>query len=215
MLTYCSASLNQKSPFLLLPAEIRNVVYSHVLSCTPIRVCFATTYATRAIDTCPYAASVRRHYSHIHYSHRLLSLIETCRQIYTETRVIPFNINTFIGFPEAITAGLSHNLYRHQFDCVTAVHLLVQTADIIDPEREIGYECVRARQNTAILNTAVEVICRLARLRKLRVTWESREPREGVWERFEVDLARSVIRHRRANRFAIPATLRLLGDSTN
>ncbi|KAH6637917.1 hypothetical protein C7974DRAFT_150231 [Boeremia exigua] len=72
-----STYLNTRSRLLSLPAELRNRIYEFVLRRTDdMRV-------DEKLDM-------------IGVSARFLAITETCRQIYTETHLLPFILNTFI-----------------------------------------------------------------------------------------------------------------------
>lgn len=78
----------QSPPLLLLPAELRNTIYTYALAGHDIFI-----------------------WNHTHANHfarrgqrgprflppNLLALLSVCRQIYAETRLLPFKLNTFVG----------------------------------------------------------------------------------------------------------------------
>lgn len=80
----CSVNKNQQSPLLRLPPEIRNKIWTIALGdmiFIPNRDWFARPYLW-------VAANPPR-------NHRL-ALLRTCRQVFCETALIPYKINTFI-----------------------------------------------------------------------------------------------------------------------
>ncbi|KAH9873443.1 hypothetical protein IAQ61_004066 [Plenodomus lingam] len=128
------------SPLLHLPAELRNKIYTLIFHTLPILVCFATSHASRPVDHCPASRTVKRRYSHVHYSRVDLALLQTCRWIYFEARLLPFLLNTFKGFPEAMVAAFPGRLYHAQWSCVTRIELTVAKTDVEGRRSEPGVD---------------------------------------------------------------------------
>lgn len=191
-LTIHSFTRNQQhSPLLRLPAELRNQIYTLLFSSLPILICFTTSYATRPIDPCPFPISKPRRWSHMHYSRLRLSLTEVCRQTYAETRLLPFALNTFTGYPEAMLSAFPGRLYRAQLDSITTVHLTVQSRDIGGD----GNGCVRTKRVYLSwdLCSALRVMRVLSGLRTIRVVWDDGPLHTDVWERFREELTKKVV----------------------
>ncbi|OSS50739.1 hypothetical protein B5807_04086 [Epicoccum nigrum] len=74
----------QTSPLLSLPAELRNIIYTHVLS--------NNTYAVTSTTVIPWLTTS---VSNSTTSPHALALLRTNRQIHAETRLLPFALNTF------------------------------------------------------------------------------------------------------------------------
>lgn len=71
------------SPLLSLPAELRNIIWSHVLG--------GKTFDIKCSVRIPWGVNVTNTTTSPHQ----LALLQTCRQIYAETRLAPFTLNTF------------------------------------------------------------------------------------------------------------------------
>lgn len=178
------------SPLLCLPAELRNTIYTFLFSSLPILICFATSHVTRLIDSCPIALSKRRRWSHMHYSRLLLSLTEACWQTYAETRLLPFVLNTFTGYPEALVSGFPGRLYRDQFECISTVQLVVESRDISREEHgRVRGERVGLSPDMCMV---LEGLRSLTGLRTLRVVWEGDISDIGLWEQFRNELPEKV-----------------------
>ncbi|KAF2847858.1 hypothetical protein T440DRAFT_509882 [Plenodomus tracheiphilus IPT5] len=169
----------QNSPFLCLPAEIRNRIYTFVFRTPPILVCFTTSSITRPVDICPSSMSAKRRHSHIHYPRSNLSLIETCRQTCFETRLLPFELNTLQGFPEALLAALPGRLYYTQLTCITRIELMVTNADIAGR----NYRRERERRGRLTKDT-IDTICGLPRMKGLKVTANCEAVDDALWRQF-------------------------------
>ncbi|KAF3051920.1 hypothetical protein E8E11_003519 [Didymella keratinophila] len=73
----------RKSPLLALPAELRNIIWSQVLG----GITFDIECSVRIL----WGVSVTNTTTSPHQ----LALLQTCRQIYVETRLLPLTLNTF------------------------------------------------------------------------------------------------------------------------
>ncbi|KAF1932399.1 uncharacterized protein M421DRAFT_417117 [Didymella exigua CBS 183.55] len=71
------------SPLLSLPAELRNTIWSHVLK--------GNTFNIKCSVRIPWGVTV----SNTTISPHSLALLQTCRQIHAETRLLPFTLNIF------------------------------------------------------------------------------------------------------------------------
>ncbi|KAF1815216.1 hypothetical protein P152DRAFT_431604 [Eremomyces bilateralis CBS 781.70] len=82
------------SPFLRLPAELRELIYNHVLVFTishKLRRLFSRGHlSTYLLDASPYSFPV--------------SLLQTCRLIHSEATPILYTRNTFTAHPELLTS---------------------------------------------------------------------------------------------------------------
>ncbi|EFQ95529.1 hypothetical protein PTT_06326 [Pyrenophora teres f. teres 0-1] len=96
----------QTSPLLRLPAELRNKVYTYVFHTPPIR---------------PYRD--HRVYGAWAYSRRRLRLLQVCRQVYFEARLVPFTCNVFAGYAEHVIELLVTNFAREQAGMVAKVRI--------------------------------------------------------------------------------------------
>lgn len=78
-----ASKLSKRCPLLSLPAELRNIIYSHVLG--------GLTFNIKCSVRIPWGVSVTNTTTSPHS----LALLQTCRQIYAESRLLPFAFNTF------------------------------------------------------------------------------------------------------------------------
>ena len=74
---------SRTSPLLALPAELRNIIWSQVLG--------GTTFDIKCSVRIPWGVSVTNTTTSPHQ----LALLQACRQIYAETRLLPLTLNTF------------------------------------------------------------------------------------------------------------------------
>lgn len=104
-----SARHNQRESSLLkLPAEIRNIIFRYALSGVEYKIKEDDNLSMRNIVTQPDA----------------LALLAVCRQIYSETALLPFSLNIFSSylFPMDLKNWMAQ---RHtvQMTAVTRIHL--------------------------------------------------------------------------------------------
>ncbi|EUC37455.1 hypothetical protein COCCADRAFT_33364 [Bipolaris zeicola 26-R-13] len=98
----------ESSPLLHLPAELRVKIYNYVFDADSI----SPKYETQDHRTWEYPRSN-------------LSLIQTCRQTWAETRLLPFTRSVFSGYSEHVIEMLCKNLTRSQANAISRVSLLV------------------------------------------------------------------------------------------
>jgi hypothetical protein len=79
-----STQRNAKSPLLQLPAELRNQIYALALSHPMITIC--RYLSPISFRFCTTIQRIRRY---------PLNLLYVCRQIYSETAVLPYKLNSF------------------------------------------------------------------------------------------------------------------------
>ena len=114
----CRVKSNQESPLLRLPPEIRNKIWEYTLGhniLKPIRVRLGwRSYKHRWIS--------RRNESQIN-----LSLLATCRQIYSEGALMPFVFNTFATetwYRDQVNLARSFTMFKvHQRMLITSILL--------------------------------------------------------------------------------------------
>lgn len=124
----------------------------------------------------------------MHYSRLRLSLTETCRQAYNETKRLPFALNTFVGYTEALLAAFpGRRCHRAQFDCINTVHLMVQKRDLVVEARERDMMTSGDELPYTLWNT-LRTLRGLSGLRVLRVVWDGARPCEQPWEIFSNDV---------------------------
>ncbi|OAL55978.1 hypothetical protein IQ07DRAFT_627983 [Pyrenochaeta sp. DS3sAY3a] len=128
-------------PFLRLPGEIRNRIYTEYFRAQRIRTCFITSSITRgnhmigcSVKAKYYPGQNRVAYNHMHYSCSGHFLRRVCRQIHTETHLMLFQHATFWGFPEGFLAGIPGPLSSVQTALISRVEIAFEYRDIVDME---------------------------------------------------------------------------------
>ncbi|KAF1832936.1 hypothetical protein BDW02DRAFT_624666, partial [Decorospora gaudefroyi] len=106
---------NQRdSPLLRLPAELRNKIYRFVLGGNHIRPYCETVMGVWEVSFPGWA-----------YSRLQLALLEVCRQVYAETKLLPFSLNRFVGYPEHMFELLATSLTPTQANALKTVYFYV------------------------------------------------------------------------------------------
>lgn len=94
------------SPFLRLPAEIRNQIYGYIFGNTSIEICqqgkCTARNPHRDVELVPGA--------HTHYPPELLHLLEVCKQIHAETKLLVFSVGGISGGHLHIESFLDRDL---------------------------------------------------------------------------------------------------------
>jgi hypothetical protein len=99
VLTYIHSSVRnqQESPLLRLPAEIRNAICELVLGGLRLHViCVPPRWAR----SCHVAARDENTQSGFKELHKLTALTLVCRQLYAETNILPFKLNSVYIFSD-------------------------------------------------------------------------------------------------------------------
>jgi hypothetical protein len=110
-----------ESPFLRLPGEIRNIVYEYALT--------DGTYdfvQTSLEDT---GSARSREFKMTKHKNSGLALLQVCRDIYDDTRLLPFNSNTFRCDTLQTFDRLTTLLNIVQCDAIRSIAL---TADVVE-----------------------------------------------------------------------------------
>ncbi len=166
------------SPLLRLPAEIRNKIYTLVLSGHSINLStFNPNHPT-------YTLFRKQHTRQKALLALLTALPSTCRQIRAETKPLPFSLNDFI-----LVQGLQKRLNETQFH---AVRTLKWSMNCL--HTDILYD--NYDKFTMISPGVVEhVLGMLAKMRSLQhliVCWSEMIEDEEVWERLRKGLVREL-----------------------
>jgi hypothetical protein len=121
----CRAKSNQESPLLRLPPEIRNKIWGYTLG----HNIFRSILIRLGKRKFKYEWMSRPDEPHIG-----LPLLATCRQIYSEAAIMPFNLNTFV----ADTLNGERNMLRafkvfnaHQRKQITSIRLVYKSYDLL------------------------------------------------------------------------------------
>jgi hypothetical protein len=156
------------SPILRLPAELRNNVYNHVFRVRTIPL-YCPPYAAHAPGK-PFWSTMgfQKHQVHVHYPRGNLALLGTCRQIYSEAKLLPFTLNTFIGFPRTFSA-LTFVIGKTQLCAIESIKMLIGSDDMdIEPT-------TRSLRCASYMYQLVSPARYLPALRRFEVAWV------GVW----------------------------------
>jgi hypothetical protein len=113
---FISVTINQASPLLRLPAEIRNQIWRLVVGGKVIRE--QVTKRGRA-QMLPRPCERTNTFA----------LLRVCRQIYAETALLPFSANTFLFRRYWDMGGRTNDLRKHQYSQIRDVQLEVTTLD--------------------------------------------------------------------------------------
>jgi len=176
-------------PLLRLPAELRNEVYKYVLGGKSILVCSAKTrsHANLLIHQHFFSAPHRNDCAFVHHSRRDLSILETYRQINAEARSLPFTLNAFVSFPEAL-ADLDLVVGGSRSRLIEEIQVLVLYSDVmtINPAR-------RRFKSSAIRTYAdMDLSRRFPALCRLEIAWKAGRGCMSFWSnlrsRLRVDL---------------------------
>lgn len=115
---------NQKqSPLLRLPAELRNWIYEYALGSLTIRKCLFRPHKFRAFDTSRQERT------------NLTALASTCRQLYGETRLLPFELNVFKGHVEYWPRVLRDGLSESQRNSLRSIEITRSSVKECRPDR--------------------------------------------------------------------------------
>lgn len=143
-LTPYSYALNQKEcAFLRLPGELRNRIYEHILG----GLIFSSTTTPRLLWAVK-GARIRhvecQHKSPGHSSPATLelSILETCRQIHEEARLLAFKLNTFAIDPTNLTHFIN-DLTDVQRD---SIHTF-KVGDSVASQADVGLAARRLSRN--------------------------------------------------------------------
>ncbi|KAI8940192.1 hypothetical protein NX059_003898 [Plenodomus lindquistii] len=162
---------NQKtSPLLRLPAELRNNIYQLVFE--------GRSIASTRDDFQPCVTLGRTPLRTLN-----ISLLFTCRQTYSETRLIPFAVNPMIGFLD-LPLGLIGSLTGGQIDALSTVHLwapphfwleLKYSRGVVESERLVNFK------------KDLHNILSLMNIDVLVLGWKCNHPDPKAW-RYDKDL---------------------------
>jgi len=107
---------------LRIPAELRNQIYEYVLGGMCLEADYRQTYTTgHRIKVQPMPYEPRQGKEVV----RLLALTETCRQIRSETRLLPFALNEFCGSTIKIFCVFVTSLSEEQRRIIRRIRLPV------------------------------------------------------------------------------------------
>ena len=117
----------EQSPLLRLPAEIRNLIFHYVLGGQKVAIHSPSYYRPHESECKgesdfaisefkdPYIILERSR------SVRPVDLLKTCRQIYAETVLLPFALNTFSYSSEIEVLDIKNKIFEAQRHAITAV----------------------------------------------------------------------------------------------
>ncbi|KAJ4372416.1 hypothetical protein N0V83_004190 [Neocucurbitaria cava] len=105
----------KESRLLRLPGEIRNQIYEYIFRGHTLYLCQKT------FDAPPDMQKQKK--TMIHYKRERLALLETCRQICAEARLLPFKLNGIAGSFETMSRAITHGLRRGQANALTTMDM--------------------------------------------------------------------------------------------
>lgn len=156
--------------FLRLPAELRNQIYERVFQGWIIAIRPSSRHLGSLEadiwpdNTSPYRIVGGRSSRLNNRSTNVFSLLYTCRQIYAETRLLPYGLSTVLcgeaPFPPAWLAGLNVQLTQ-----VSSLQL-----------------CSYMPANIALSRTWLEILPRFSDLKKVEIHWQLQVPQWGAEE---------------------------------
>ncbi|KAH5287336.1 hypothetical protein HBI81_131790 [Parastagonospora nodorum] len=117
------------SPLLRLPAELRNQIYEHTLSGLVIRIEMSMNKENCGFTTCSTYSTI---YDPRRYGLGNLSALSTvCRQLHTETHLLPFCLNDFGGYSKSFTQAIDGgHLSTEQVNAIRKVDLLLSMSNV-------------------------------------------------------------------------------------
>ncbi|EUC37456.1 hypothetical protein COCCADRAFT_1695 [Bipolaris zeicola 26-R-13] len=177
--------IEQDSGFLRLPANVRELIYGHVLGGTQIRVC-DTRNCTRR-HKCRSRGRKLHFATYFHLRRRRLALLTTCRQIHAETRLLPFALNEFHGYHWDMQLAVYYRLTDAQVGAMTNLRVYFECNDVI------YYPALGRRSPSVNLGkdalATLRVLGHLRGLRKLTVEWVGPHDWEHDWDMVEGRMA--------------------------
>jgi hypothetical protein len=121
------------SPLLRLPAELRIKIYENTLSVREIRLCNEHVFGSLCSDCAETGGSHARRRWRVDYHTKWhfygsLNLLLTCRQIYTETKLLPFSLNTFASHETGLDLRLHQAFKDWQFEAIGSIRVHMSAA---------------------------------------------------------------------------------------
>ncbi|KAG9188799.1 hypothetical protein G6011_07504 [Alternaria panax] len=134
---YDASQNSTTSPLLCLPAEVRNKVFEYV--CNGL-IIFMGLGVGRGKDEIYVMDGADQRSSRI--SSPFVALQQTCRQIYSETALLPFSANKCWYFTTGSLPGCKELLYNAQFQCIQHICFTVKinTSCILAPLGDLCLE---------------------------------------------------------------------------
>jgi len=144
LIRFSSLQNQHNSPLLRLPAELRNQIYAYVLGNLIIRPKPSKSLnqygsPTPGLKLRAAGASLEDE----ERATRFLALTQTCRQVYAETKLLPFTLNAFDLRCLSQLPDFIYNLSSWQRNAVVLVHVLLH--DAYSHVRQQEYERYRQR----------------------------------------------------------------------
>ena len=137
--------------------ELRNAVYRYVFQEDDIEICAPIGENTNSDR-------------HTHYPRQNLQLLGTCRQIYTEARLLPFASNTFKGGHWALRR-ITRLLSRDQADALSTMYIVIDDYHFsfaLDVSKHHSFKNLYAPARLVLRDTLLSTLERLARLPELK-----------------------------------------------
>jgi hypothetical protein len=124
-LTLFSSRKNQiHSPLLHLPAELRNLIFAYALGTSSIKRCDEYQYNCRVCKKTKGPGGTENYYKVVFWHFECcLGILPTCRQVYAESKVLPFKLNTVSSHIIDSSWLVYTNFAAWQCNAITAVEI--------------------------------------------------------------------------------------------
>ena len=107
--------------------------------------------------------------TYFHLRRRQLALLTVCRQVYAETRLLPFSLNEFHGYHWDMQLAVYYRLTDAQVGAVTNIRVYFEYSDVVyypalgrrSPSVDLGQDAL----------AALRILGNLRGLRKLTIEW--------------------------------------------
>ncbi|KAF2831057.1 hypothetical protein CC86DRAFT_377976 [Ophiobolus disseminans] len=175
-----------QSPFLLLPPELRNIVYKYVVGGHDIQFTQQFHHHSKSSEKDGLCTVICKKpgRSWVRTGDSLAVLMCICHQIRSESKILPFAINEFGGdVPRLLLASTRFFSGRLTFEAISFFHLIVGSWYVIHVNKVVGFRS-ELKQATAFLGS-------LPHLKRLTIDWTGDIP-HGSWNVLKCSLVEKV-----------------------
>jgi hypothetical protein len=154
-------------PFLRLPFSVRQHIYRYVLGGIHIRVCDPKN--CRRSHRCRSRARKLHCPVYFHLRRCHLTLLSTCRQIHSETKLLPFSLNEFDGEYWDMHLAVFYRLSDAQVNAIANIRIYIGYQDVYSkPNRKTALPVWKMGSH---LTSTLQALGRLGGLRRLAIQW--------------------------------------------
>lgn len=112
-----------------LPAELRNQIYEHTLG--GLRFLIEMSRDNKKCIFNKYSTGVINRYVERYALSNVLGLTAVCRQLHTETHLLPFRPNDFAGWSKSFTQAIDRSyLSPRQMNTIRKARLVLEISDV-------------------------------------------------------------------------------------